>query len=403
MISVLVIDADQDFVKEIGWALETNADIEFCAVTGDFTELEQIISAQKSQVILAGPNLPNKSIVSSIIPLLRRFTKLGLVCSFESFSQYLDADQLEQQGIENQRIRTISFPTNHDSITQAIQEIYQNMAYETIEEEAQIEASVKHTTPQHESGKLITIFSTKGGVGKTIIATNLAVCLAQRFQSNVSLLDLDLQFGDVGVSLSLDPKHTIYDAFLMADTLDAQMLKSFMTVNGTGVRALLAPLEPEVADLITSSSTQKIVSFAKKTARYVIVDTPPSFNDHVLSALEVSDLVYLVTTMDITSVKNIKLCLQTLQLLGYPRDRTGLIINRAHRRSGLRLDEIEQSLEIKAALTLPRDKMVPLAANQGMPIVVTAPKAPFSRSIYRLSQLVETQNITDQNADSQIR
>ncbi len=107
--------------------------------------------------------------------------------------------------------------------------------------------------------------------------------------------------------------------------------------------------------------------------------------------------------MDITSVKNIKLCLQTLQLLGYPRDRTGLIINRAHRRSGLRLDEIEQSLEIKAALTLPRDKMVPLAANQGMPIVVTAPKAPFSRSIYRLSQLVETQNITDQNADSQIR
>ena len=394
MISVLVVDADQDFVKEIGWALATRTDIEFFAITRDFTELEQVISARKSQVVLAGPNLPNKSIISLVIPALRRFARLGLVCSTESFNQYLSGEQLEAWGV-SQRLRTIGFPTDHESIVKAIDQLSQQIRERTEGEENGLVEQNSQPLESNKPGKLVTIFSAKGGVGKTIIATNLAVCLAQRFRSDVSLIDLDLQFGDVGVSLSLEPKHTVYDAFLMAETLDTKMLDDFMTTNGTGVKALLAPLEPEVADLITSSSTQKIVSLAKRNARYVIVDTPPSFNDHVLSALEASDLVYLITTMDITSVKNIKLCLQTLQLLGYPKERTGLIVNRAHRKSGLRMDEIEHSLETKTVLTLPRDKMVPLAANQGMPVVTKAPKSPFSRSIYRLSQIIEALDLDD--------
>ncbi len=399
MISVLIADTDQDFAKEIGWALQNRSDISYSIITSDFTELESIIVSKDTDVILAGPNLGNKSIMVLIAPALRSFPRVSLVCSSRSLNQDLDLQELEEQGIESQRIRIINFPTDHESITETIQELYDLSRNKTDEDQEDIAKELPEQKPQIQPkkktpGKLITVFSTKGGVGKTVIATNLAVCLAQRFQSDVALVDLDLQFGDVGVSLKLNPKHTIYDAVLMEETLNEKTLNSFMTVNGTGVKALLAPLEPEVADLISSTSIQKIIQVAKKIASFVIIDTPPTFNDHVLAALEASDLIYLVTTMDIASVKNIKLCLQTLQLLGCPKDKTRLLINRTYRKSGLRQDDIEKSLESEAVLTLPRDKMVPLSSNQGMPTVVKAPRTPFSKSIYRLSQLTETPEIS---------
>ncbi len=130
-------------------------------------------------------------------------------------------------------------------------------------------------------------------------------------------------------------------------------------------------------------------------AKYVIIDTPPSFDDHVLAALEISDLICLVSTMDIASVKNIKLCLQTLHLLGYPREKVELIINRRYRKSGLSLDDIERALETKAVLTMPQDKLVPFSLNQGLPVVLRAPKAPFSRSIYQLSRFLEERRNPD--------
>jgi len=394
MISVVIADKDRDFTKEISWALRDVPDVELSLTTDETAELEPLILTHKADVLLIGPTWKKKNILDSIVPLLKKVDSLQVVCSL----RFCESEEPAKQGVDNQRIRTLSLPASRQEIIEIIKQshAYSKTRAETCSKNPDASVPEKKTETikpvdkkKKSKGKLMTVFSTKGGVGKTAIATNLAVCMAQRFRSSVVILDLDFQFGDVGVMLKLQPQHTVYDAALMSDTLDVKTLASFFTVNGTGVKALLAPLEPELADLIAGSSTEKIVKLSRELGSYVIIDTPPSFNDNVLAALEESDQIYLVGTMDVPSIKNLKLCLHTLQLLGYPKEKSELIINRMQRHSGLSIDEIEKALETKALLTIPQDRLVPVSVNKGIPVVLNAPKAPFSKSIYQLSRILE--------------
>ncbi len=230
-------------------------------------------------------------------------------------------------------------------------------------------------------GTLITVFSAKGGCGKTTLATNLAAALADRGRRQVCLVDLDLAFGDVAIALQLFPAHTIADAVPLSDTLDAPAVLSLLTPHSPGLTTLVAPIEPGTGDSIPATLITRILQLLKQQFDFVVVDTPPAFDDHVLAAFDQSDLVALIATLDIPALKNLKLTLETLDLLNYPRDRWRLVLNRADSKVGLALGEVEKTLKAPIVAQIPSSRDVPASINRGVPIVLDDPKHAVSLAI----------------------
>ena len=236
------------------------------------------------------------------------------------------------------------------------------------------------------NGQVITVFSTKGGAGKSMLSTSLAVELARRSNEPVCLVDADLQFGDVAVMLKLTPHHTIVDAVSVLDRMDPPLLDSLLvTHEPSGLRVMPAPLEPAFADQVGATEMVAIVEMLRSFCSFVIVDTPAYFNDVVLGLVEASDRVLLVAGMDIPNIKNVKIGLQTLRLLNTPMDKLLLVLNRANSKVKLDVGEVERTLQVKADVLIPSDICVPQAVNKGEPVVLHAPKSNVSKSIQQLA------------------
>jgi pilus assembly protein CpaE len=239
-------------------------------------------------------------------------------------------------------------------------------------------------------GKVATVFSSKGGCGKTFLSTNLAVSLA-RDGAEVALVDLDLHFGDVAIMLHLFPSHTIYDA-AQNPGLDALTLKSFLTHHDSGVWALVAPTEPTVADTINPGTIANILKLLRSAFDYVVIDTPPAFSEPVLSAFDESDWLIMLATLDVPSIKNLRLTLQTMELLHFPKGRIRVVVNRADSKVGLRMHDVEKLLSSPVDTTIPSSRSVPLSVNKGSPIMLEEAKGPVAESIRRVAaQLTEPQ------------
>ncbi|HEY6592063.1 MAG TPA: P-loop NTPase [Actinomycetota bacterium] len=239
-------------------------------------------------------------------------------------------------------------------------------------------------------GKVVTVFSSKGGCGKTFLSTNLAVSLA-RSGVEVALVDLDLHFGDVAIMLHLFPSHTIYDA-AQNPGLDALSLKSFLTHHDSGIWALVAPTEPTVADSINPGTIGNILKLLRSAFDYVVIDTPPAFSEPVLAAFDESDWLVMLATLDVPSIKNLRLTLQTMELLHFPKGRIRVVVNRADSKVGLRMPDVEKLLSSPVDTTIPSSRSVPLSVNKGSPIMLEEPKGPVAEAIRRVAaQLTEPQ------------
>ena len=235
-------------------------------------------------------------------------------------------------------------------------------------------------------GRVVTVFSSKGGCGKTFLSTNLAVALG-RNGAEVALVDLDLHFGDVAIMLHLFPSHTIYDA-TQSPELDALTVKSFLTHHDSGIWTLVAPTEPTVADTISPSTITNILKLLRSAFDYVVIDTPPAFSEPVLGAFDESDALVMLATLDVPSIKNLKLTLQTMELLHFPKNRIRVVVNRADSKVGLRLPDVEKLLSAPVDATIPSSRSVPLSVNKGSPIMLEEPKGPVAESVRRVAALV---------------
>jgi pilus assembly protein CpaE len=235
-------------------------------------------------------------------------------------------------------------------------------------------------------GRVITIFSAKGGCGKTTIATNLAVALADHGRREVCLVDLDLAFGDVAIALQLFPAHTIADAVGLADSLDEPGLAALLTPHSPGLTTLVAPLEPGIAEGIPATLVARIIQLLKGMFDYVVIDTPPAFTDHVLAAFDASEVLGLLATLDVPALKNLKLTLETLDLLNYPREKWRVILNRADAKVGLALHDVEATLSSKITAQIPSSRAVPASVNRGVPIMLDEPGHPVSQAIRALAE-----------------
>jgi pilus assembly protein CpaE len=237
--------------------------------------------------------------------------------------------------------------------------------------------------------RVTTVFSPKGGSGKSVVACNLAVLLAQRSEQPVVLIDADLQFGDVAVMLKLAPTHTIVDAVSAMHRLDEPLLRSLLATGPEGLLVLAAPREPAFGDQVTASDMHNILDLLKTFASHIVVDTSAQFSDVALHLLETSDDLVLVAGMDVPSIKNMKIGLQTLKLLGTPSSKLRLVLNRANAKVGLDVGEVERTLHLKAEALLPSDIIVPQSVNKGVPAVINAPKSGFARTISAFADVFE--------------
>ncbi len=231
-------------------------------------------------------------------------------------------------------------------------------------------------------GRLITVFSTKGGVGKTCVAINVAAAMAKRSTEPVVLVDGDLQFGDVSVMLGLPPQNTVLDAAAAVQYGDMELVQTLATKDAaTGMLVLPAPLEPMPTDALMPGEMVNICAALQSIAGHVIVDLPSVFNDYVLALIEASDEILLVGSMDIPSIKNLKIGMQTLDLQAIAGPKLKLVLNHANAKVKLDVKEIERVLGLSANFPVPDDISVPMSVNAGRPVVVEEPKSPVSRAI----------------------
>lgn len=231
------------------------------------------------------------------------------------------------------------------------------------------------------SGKVITVFSPKGGVGKTTIAVNLAVALTSKGARKVCLVDLDLAFGDVAITLQLFPARTIADAAHLETGLDFPVLETLLTPHRDNLFALVAPVQPDAKDNIAPALIGKILRLLKAHFDYVVVDTAPSFDEHVLQAIDETDELLLLTTLDVPTLKNVKIALETLDLLNFRHESRQLILNRADDKVGLTPAKVEETLGMKIAHAIPTSPQVANSTNSGDPILGSLPRHPVSQAI----------------------
>jgi pilus assembly protein CpaE len=234
-------------------------------------------------------------------------------------------------------------------------------------------------------GRVVTVFSAKGGCGKTTTSTNVAAALAAGGARRVCLVDLDLAFGDVAITMQLFPVRTIADAVNLGK-LDATAVQDLLTSHSPGLDALVAPVEPGAAERIPAALVSDLLTVLQSMYDYVVVDTPPAFTDHVLAAFDLSDDLVLLATLDIPALKNLKLTLETLDMLGYQRDRWHVLLNRADSKVGLSVSDVEKTLKCKIAAEVPSSRAVPACINRGVPIVLDQPGHSVSQAFRKFAE-----------------
>lgn len=340
--------------------------------------LEERHAPGDPMVVVFGPSYADADGLAQVEKLTRQRPEVGSVLVVEELST-----QMLQAALRS-GVKDVAVASESAQLLEAVNRVVETLNVVPVRPVT----TAPGGAPAHQ-GQVITVFSTKGGAGKSVVASNLAILLARKTDKPVVLVDADLQFGDVAVMLKLTPQHTIVDAVGSMHRLDAQLMQSLLVKHEpSGLFVLPAPLEPAFADQVSAADLAKIVQILGTFAGYVVIDTPAQFNDVVLNLLEVSDDILLIAGMDIPNIKNVKLGLQTLRLLNTPMNKIKLVLNRANSKVKLDVSEVERALAVKADSLIPSDIVVPQSVNKGVPAVLDAPKSGVTKSLTQLADLL---------------
>lgn len=367
--SLLVVDSDPGVIEEIQRLLKDHK----VYSARNISDAQRRLVEEGIELTLIGPSYAHESGVAESGLLLDIQPSLPLVLIAEG----LNTDVLKaaiRVGFRD----VVEAPLTNQKLDQILGIIEETVA-----------RADDDTSRKAKIGKVVTIMSPKGGAGKTMTTTNVALALAMWGDpSRVVVVDCDLQFGDVCISLQVDPSATIVDVARDIDKLDETLLESLLAAHRSGMRVLAAPLEPSLADEVSTQVVVKTLGMLKRMFDYIIVDTAPFLDEPVLSILERSDVVLLVVDMDLPSVKNAKLALDTLRLIKFPFEKIKLVLNRVNSKARLDVDELERSLGLEVQAAISSDKLVPRAVNEGEPIVSLYPRSRPAKDLRGVARLV---------------
>jgi pilus assembly protein CpaE len=361
----IYVTGDCDGLPDLREALGAHPEVELIGSAGQVAEAAPTLTGGHLQVVLHATR-------SSVLPVnelaaLREHTRapLILLCSNGS-------PALLEEALEHDVADVLLLPQLTDNVVFSIHKAGH--------------VGKRLTGTQRRHGRLVTVFSPKGGTGKTVTATNLGTSLAKHWGKRALLLDLDLQFGDAAIMLGIEPDKTIYDLVTAPGELDSEKLAGYTTRHASGLDILPAPLRPEDAELVTEAKLARLLEVARESYDVIVVDTSPFFHGPMLATLDRTDELLLVCGLDVPTLKNVRLSLQTLELLSFPPDRIKLVLNRANSKVGMKPKEVEGALEREIAFEIPSDRIVPLAVNRGNPAVLSDPKSEFSKAVRAMAK-----------------
>jgi pilus assembly protein CpaE len=397
-IGVLIVDDIADTRDNLSKLLMFERDIEVVGTAGSGPEAIEICRRQRPDVLLLDINMPDMDGIKAAELISGEMPGIGIIM----MSVQGEQDYLRRAMLAGAREFLVK-PFSGDELTRGIRHVYRLEATKrAMVSAAGIPGHGANGLPgtsSLESGassaraRIITIVSPKGGVGRTTIAVNLAVALKLQTQKKVALVDGSLYFGDVGVMLNLLSNKTIVDAAEHIDDLEGDLLNDLMATHSSGIKVLLAPPSPEMAELITAEHIRRILAELANHYDYIVVDTWPSFADTVLTAMDLADEILLVMTLEMTAIKDVKLYLEVVEKLDYPPEKVKLILNRSGTSAGIKVEAVEETLRHKVMVGLSNDFVaMSTAVNQGVPLVISAREHPFSRDIYRLCRLISPTN-----------
>ncbi len=372
--NLLVVDDDDDFIDE--------AKRLFDGRLPAARSIDGVISAIEGgqlRMVLLGPSYAKESAMVDIRAIHNEDPGLILVLVAPEVTS-----ELLRSGMRVGLSDVIEAPLDEQKIEAAIGQF----AGDVLDRESRVAAPVPGPSPESERGHVITVMSAKGGSGKTVTATNVAMLLSRFEGKKVCLVDADLQFGDACLVLQLEPRYTMVNAAHEMHHLDADLLSSLLTEHPSGLKVLAAPLEPAFADDITTAGLMQMIDILRDSFDWVVVDTASMLDELLLSLIETADTVLMVVDMDLPSVKNAKLALETLRLLKFPTDKVRLVMNRANARARLDEKEIEGALKTKISASVPSDGAVAASVNEGRPVVESAPRSRIAQGFESVAELV---------------
>lgn len=370
---IIVVDDDEDFLSEAKGIFEGGA-----MTLSSMADAQRAVEETEVDIVILGPSHAHEEAIKEAAALLELDKELGIVLVAASSTATIMRAAM-RSGFTDVIEAPLTIPKLAEAIGQ-VRRTQRPKSRETLPPEP--------FAPEAIQGTVITVMSAKGGSGKTVFATNLAMLLVRAGKGeDVVVVDADLQFGDVCLVLQLEPKFTLVNAAHDLHKLDDQLLSTILTKHPSGMRVLAAPLEPAFADEISTAAMTEVVERLRGMFKYVVIDTASLLDELLLSLLERADKVVFIVDMDLPSVKNAKLALETLRLLKFPASKIRLVLNRSNSKARLDQKEIERSLNMKISASVPSDGIVAASVNEGRPVVESAPKSKVAKgfeSIYRL-------------------
>jgi pilus assembly protein CpaE len=369
-IRLLLVDDIPETRENLRKLLFFESDIEVIGAATNGEEGVQMAIELQPDIVLMDINMPGVDGITASEQISQQapFTQIVMM------SVQGEADYLRRSMLAGAREFLIK-PFSSDELVSSIRRVYQLGASrrQAMPQMVQVPAggAVAAAAQSKQNGKIISVFSAKGGVGCSTIAVNLAISIQQQTAVKVAVVDTSLQFGDVGVLLNLYASRTVADLVSNADELDNELISDVMIAHNSGIKALLAPARPEEADNVTPELITAVLNRVKTMYDLVIVDTSSVLDETVLNVLDQSDKIIVVTTPEIPAIKDAKLFFEVTEALEYNRDRIVFVLNKVDKRINIRAEDIEANIKysIKGQLPL-EERTATTAVNQGVPYVL---------------------------------
>ncbi len=383
-IRIMIVDDVRDSRDNVAKLLRFEIDIEVVGMAESGQEAIDLALKIEPDIVLMDVNMPGIDGITATTRIVGRLPNTAVIM----MSVQNEADLLRRSMMAGAR-EFLAKPFSLDELTQSIRHVNQlAQANRRIVAPGAGEPT-DGGSGRNKRGKLITVFSLKGGVGRSTVAANLAIAMQRLGDGEVTLLDANLLYGDVGVMLNVADKRTIAETVKHFSTLDRDLVSDLRIPHSSGVRVMLAPPSPQLGEQVTIEHMRALMGHLVTLTDYIVVDTRPSFDDITLSLLDQSDCIVLVLTGELTAIKGAKQYLELSDLLGYDTDRVLMVLNRSTSEAGIPLADVAASLRGKVHVSIPDAPELALRAiNTGVPFVQSHPEAPSSRAIVTLAETV---------------
>jgi pilus assembly protein CpaE len=380
-IQVLIVDDIAETRDHLTKLLGFEPDVVVVGTAASGAEAIEQASRLLPDIILMDINMPDMDGIAATERLTARVPTAAVVM----MSVQGEADYLRRSMLAGAREFLVK-PFSSDELTASIRQVYSRER----EKASRVVAAPSAPPPEQGEGQLVAVFSPKGGVGRTTIAVNMAVAAASELGKKVTLVDGSFQFGDVAVLLNLNPKDKSMAELVpeLESGHDPESVEAFTMNHSSGIHVLLAPPSPEMAELITPAGVKHVLEILRARSEVVVVDCAAWFNDTILGVLDLADVVLTVLTLEITSIKNIRLFLEVAEQLGYSH-KIRLVLNRADTTLGIRVADVEHSIGRKVDHTIVSDgRAVVYALNRGVPFVLSNRESQVSQDVFRMTAAI---------------